>query len=259
MNTYEAFASLNQFQSARKSLAQAKKHLPELGSIICRHKLENKVAISLLHKHFDIHPGERVTKTLSSNFAQIRPVNFRSSSSLTPYLWRFAEDAGGLHALEFFADETSEYQPVSKEIESNAPFLLEMSQALRKRNLNDIFGISLVHMNDLDEELIWLETTDSKQRILTIEQVSKSSADDELTETTWTFTINRSALCERCTRPIELADPPVEPPKDKPWKKEKPLTEPNADPSVMCTFHCHQHCHQHCKQHCQDHGRKGES
>lgn len=52
------FQRLNEFHLARDYLEDKRESLTELGDVICRHGLHQRVGVSLLHKHFEISENE---------------------------------------------------------------------------------------------------------------------------------------------------------------------------------------------------------
>jgi hypothetical protein len=252
------FASLCSFSEARKNLEMNRHYIADLGNIICKHDLQNRIAVSLLHKHFDITKRELVVKTLNDNGARVEPENdSECKKNIFPYMWKLEWKPKLVqsvqHGLEFLKIDTNSAQfkaPMSDV--SLSAFHDEFAKFATERELNSIFGLSIIHTEKLSGQRIWLETTDSKNRILTIEKVLNDPPLSDLTETTWTFAVDDSPHNSDCEAVVAAADKPN---KIKPWKKplKEPAIEPSVEPSIMCTVHCRGHCHSHCTQHCHQH------
>ena len=82
------FQRLNEFHLARDYLEDKRESLTELGDVICRHGLHQRVGVSLLHKHFEISENELVVREFDRNVSYIKPWNIDQLSSPVPYLWK---------------------------------------------------------------------------------------------------------------------------------------------------------------------------
>ncbi|MER3434672.1 MAG: hypothetical protein C4288_14920 [Leptolyngbya sp. ERB_1_1] len=146
----EVFDQLNSFHTAKSQLKESKAFLHQLGTVICRHNLQQKVGLALLHKHFDLVPNERLVEQTAHHTISITPVCNPDDATIAPYLWKMATDSVGEHSwfpLEF--QDTLEATPDSlntaETLEANQAFLQEMAVKLQELNLEDVFGISILH------------------------------------------------------------------------------------------------------------------
>ncbi len=195
------FNQLNDFSIAREQLEKCQDNLWELGDLICAHNLHQEVGISLLHKHFDLKPQERLVEEFVDNQFHIKPCTEGNCSEMTPYLWKAEpnQESGDWNyfPLEFAHanHEMLKVKDVAKSVTSNHEFLAEMATKLSELGLTDIFGIAIIHRDliQLDEGEIIVETTDEAGRTLTCSATVQASIDqDKLTQTLWTFTLNES-------------------------------------------------------------------
>lgn len=152
-----------------------------------------------------------------------------------------------------------------------------MGQTLAKHGIEDVFGIYIIHTTPIGLDQIWLEDSDSRNRVLILSIGAANHGIADITETNWTFNSGSECECVAAEKNTLVAneDSGNRPNKDKPWKdkpwkdkrwKEKPfkrkelplVPEPGGEPKpeVMCTWHCRTHCHMHCHNHCRQHCMK---
>lgn len=202
------FDELYDFHIARTILQQLGPAVTSLGDIICEYELHEHVAANLLHKHFSLLKGERVVRETNNGIAYMRPCSYDDNppENVLPYLWQFADGQQGRHfyPLEFAIYSVEDVEIAKTQIElisSNAQFLKEFANRLWQLGLEDIFGIAarssrLELVLPPGHEL--LETTDSINRVLTLEAVDeKTLRDADTTETLWIFTppSNQKVAC----------------------------------------------------------------
>ena len=193
------FHELFDFQIARVILDQLGPAVTALGDVICEHNLHTDVAVNLLHKHFDIRKFEVVVRKIRDGKASIQPYKYKDDKSLDllPYLWQYTDGPRGrlFYPLEYAEYLPAEIDAATRQIDkiaSSKSFLAEFSKCLWDLGLEDIFGIAALESRrsliiPSGHEL--LETTDSKNRVLTLEAVAENTlADSDTTETLWTFT-----------------------------------------------------------------------
>jgi hypothetical protein len=197
----KVFSRLNDFSIARERLENSKGNLLELGDIICSHNLYEEVGISLLHKHFDLNPHERLVEKFVDNKFYIKPWAEENCSEITPYLWKaesnHESEEWNYFPLEFahINDDTAKIKEIAESVTTNHEFLAEMAAKLSELGLADTFGIAVIHRDSIElaEGEIVVETTDETARILTCSATFQASIDpDKLTQTLWTFTPNES-------------------------------------------------------------------
>ncbi|QFS51535.1 hypothetical protein [Nostoc sphaeroides] len=90
LTTYEPsiFDGLNKFPVARQCLEKHKDALREAGAVICKHGLQQKVGLALLHKHFDLLPHERLIENIEDSKVYINPIIGVDDAAILPYLWK---------------------------------------------------------------------------------------------------------------------------------------------------------------------------
>lgn len=217
------FQELNEFRIAKQRLAESQEKLTELGNVICRHGRQNQVGMSLLHKHYNLHPDERSVEELVDNCSYIKPQTENHWDGATPYLWKAQRNpksrAWIYYPLEFIRHPSigAEVEEKAEAIFSDREFLSDMAAKLFELGLTDTFGIAIPHRDviKLEEGEILVETTDEQTRTLTCSPALASSISlGELTQTLWKFT-----------------------PKQ------------NVNVLGQCVMHCNAHCHGHCRGH----------
>ena len=193
------FNQLNEFSIAREQLEKRQDHLLELGDVICAYNLHQDVGVSLLHKHFNLDPQERLVEDFVDNQFLIQPQIEADCPDVAAYLWKVeATQKSGTwnyFPLEFSRvnHDTRQIKDAAESVTSNHKFLAEMATKLSELGLADIFGIAIIHRDliKLAEGEIIVETTDDAARTLTCSATVQASIDlDKLTQTLWTFEPN---------------------------------------------------------------------
>ncbi|MBD2200859.1 MULTISPECIES: glycerol-3-phosphate ABC transporter substrate-binding protein [Calothrix] len=203
LTTYEPsiFDSLNKFSDAKQSLAQHKNTLGELGAVICKHGLQQKIGLTLLHKHFDLLPHERLIESVGDNKIYINPIAGVDEEAIIPYLWKFSSEFSGENLAQNISYSPLEFQYKStattdnieavQALMANSNFLEEIAMKLQNFGLEDVFGLSILHREAIAiaKGEILVETTDHEKRCLTLTAVNSNDVcKEELTETLWHFT-----------------------------------------------------------------------
>lgn len=206
LTTYEPsiFDCLNKFSDAKQSLAQHKNTLGELGTVICKHGLQQKVGLTLLHKHFDLLPHERLIESVGDNKMYINPVAGVDEEAILPYLWKFSSEVSAKNftqnpscfPLEFQYKSAAKPDDIEaiQALMANSNFLEDIAIKLRDFGLEDVFGLSILHREAIaiSEGEVLVETTDHETRCLTLAAVnSRDVCKEELTETLWHFTVDK--------------------------------------------------------------------
>jgi hypothetical protein len=202
LTEYDAsvFHDLHEFHIARAILKQLGQAVTSLGDFVCRYGLQDAVAANLLHKHFDITDDERVVREFVGRTAYMKPRSAseaqQTDTAILPYLWQYADGKYGFHfyPLEFATYYGAEIAYAKAEIErvqQASDFLGEFASQLWKLGLEDVFGIALLASRRgitlVDGEAM-LETTDVRNRVLTLEPVDETTLGEyDTTETLWTF------------------------------------------------------------------------
>ncbi len=203
---HNRFQHLNTFNQAKEQLKTVSKedHLKSLGRIICDHRFEDYVGVSLLHRHFDINAGEVIVKRFHGRRASIKPESWGLADHLIPYLWRIQSDGLGrpqAESLEFlFADSArSKYAAKAESVAENRAFLEAMYSYLNQHGIEDVFGIGLIH-NEIPvhaNELL-METTNERHRTLTIRPYHSDRISSDVSETYWAFHRDSDSVNQVC-------------------------------------------------------------
>jgi hypothetical protein len=190
------FQRLNEFHLARDYLEDKRKSLAELGDVICRHGLHQRVGVSLLHKHFEISDNEFVVREFVRNVSYIKPWNIDQLSSPVPYLWK-AQISNGralYYPLEFC--EYSQYLQADARhdleiLNGSRDFLTAFANTLADLGLIEIFGLASLRSRDgivLEPGETLLETTDEERRTLTLRPARTSEVKAlDTTQTLWIY------------------------------------------------------------------------
>ena len=224
MYSPHVFANLLEFETAKTRLEANEGALQPLGDVILEHHLENKVGVSLLHKHFNLREDEVLIRNFKDDTFEIRPESSVAHRAL-PYMWAFSRlrtgDDLSLYPVEFIGknERTIEYRVIADSILENGAFLDEFSTRLVELGADDTFGLSLVPhgLFQIPAKHTLFETDDIPNRrlIITVEPVNEIRR----TETTRTlFLFSREGV------------PSME--------------------GIVCIVHCGAHCGVHCGVHC---------
>lgn len=191
--TPNVFSGLSDFCAARKYIEPSRQVLPTLGKIIRAHGLEESVGISLLHKHFEITPDERLVKTCYTRGSSMEPREARAD--FVPYSWKAGRDkeSGRLcfFPTEFLADEKRNRASLqlAGRLQASKDFLSDIGTKLCELDMEDIFGVASLPGSDIEvgSGQILLEETDEVNRAITVTLVSDKVLAPGVEETLWTF------------------------------------------------------------------------
>lgn len=195
----DVFDSLSDFFVARDDLENMRTQIALLGQLICDHGLHDIVGVSLLHKHFEIHPTERIVRSFKDAKCAIMTPKIKDEAELFPYVWRFS---AGNKGCGFYPLEFCEYFDYRKRriarahlihLQQSTAFLSKFAEVLVNNNLDQIFGLSGLHARvqfDLQRGYTLLELTNERDRILTLEKKTQQDVQalEGTTQTLWCFT-----------------------------------------------------------------------
>jgi hypothetical protein len=225
----KVFDNLPLFRDSKGSLRTHRSRLRPLGGVIVHHGVEDRLGVSLLHKHFPLAPDEIITRSfdMPNRTAIMRPSK-EGKPRAVPYLWRLVrQERGGFayYPLEFVREEYAEdFRGFN--LGDHVDFLLDMAHVLTEHGLQDVFGIAVpsnIRKLAQDDDELLIETTDSATRTLTVKpHLGPVPDNEELTETIWTFTASDEETVASCT-------------------------------GTHCAGHCKAHCLSHCVGHCHGH------
>ncbi len=140
-----------------------------------KYHAEKELALSLIHRHFDLQPAERLVEYGRVTAPWV--LNEYSSHKVRPKSWAFIGDE--LYPYEF------EYNPLipSKAFEFDEGFLSDFQQTLRDHNLMNTFGIALAPADDPDFPCL-IEFTAGRTNVLS----PFDHDEDQIgVEAVWTF------------------------------------------------------------------------
>ncbi|KAL9049616.1 MAG: hypothetical protein Q9162_007132 [Coniocarpon cinnabarinum] len=183
---HEAYQTLPLVDDVAKQVTPAVKKDAIYGSLkhlILKHNLEAKFGITLLHRHYDIEPHERVVQhgpvmwpwDIGTTQNQVT-VALNGNGYVKPRAWRFA----GLDNVPF----EYEYTAVDKDHEltdAELDFLGEFAKEIHRLGLQDLLGIRDVQ--NLDKKHT-LELTVNRCNVM-VDPADKPR--DSMTQTLWTF------------------------------------------------------------------------
>lgn len=180
--------------------------LHTLGSVICRHDMEDSVGVSLVHRHHDLHEEERFVWELSDNVWCAEP-KILAESSLVPINWGVGISEGKLclYPLEFCivnSKHNTEFL-VSNNVLLNSDFIKDFTETAISLNVQNLFGLSLLqtrsHFNQPNTTV--LEQSDLSRRLTKAWVIPKSNLKNNSGGVTlWNFTKNQEINAVRdCT------------------------------------------------------------
>jgi len=195
--SHEVFTSLSDFQNAKNYSKISRDIIIQLGDIICKYKLHNKIGLCLLHKHFDINKNERLIRKVNNNIALTTPC-FSSNKKMVCFMWKIEEgnndQAKTIYPLEFIelsGDSKLEKKiaKINKIIYSKTGFLAEFSNSLIQLELTNAFGFSILNKCFLTKhnDETFLETTNEEIKLLNLKPAKRSLISQEMIQTQWSF------------------------------------------------------------------------
>src|SRR5262245_36910574 len=149
--TYDVrvFQGLNTEHDAVKSLARQRACLTELGATICAHQLHELIGVSLLHRHFDLQPNERLVREWRGSSFCTEPQTWDRREHLTPYLWKLEADCSTRwkwYPLEFVSESGAgrHVDAQGRLLMRHRQFLSAFSRSLVEMSATDTFGIAIL-------------------------------------------------------------------------------------------------------------------
>lgn len=204
------FACLSEFQKAKIDAKIESIKIIELGNIICRYKLHNKIGLSLLHKHFNIKSNQILIRNIDNNIALTFPHN-NENIEVVSYMWKINQNKDNcycIYPLEFMQLKTNSkmatrIMKISSNVTSNLSFLKDFSAKLIDLQLNDVFGISILNSCFLSKrkDETFLETTNAKYKRLVLKPKRRREITEEMTQTQWIFSPSADieTACTHCS------------------------------------------------------------
>jgi hypothetical protein len=186
------FSNLNDFEIARQRLEEEQSKIPYLGDVIVRHKLQQRIGICLLHKHFEMTPDEKLVEQIEGYRSFATPVKRTEKVNAVPYMWKVQQERDGngheFYPLEFVDSVDAESWTA---VIQNESFLSDIAKALSDLNVIDLFGVSILHRDHikLAEGETVIETSNEKERKLNFAAVVRNDIPQDMTvtRTLWSF------------------------------------------------------------------------
>lgn len=173
------FASLPFFEVATKNSSHnelASNFLEEALLLLEKFDKQDKFSIVMLHKHFDLNPGEILVERKHEKGSELKPYSrdFLKNDTVLPYLFALKSESGNvvfIYPLEFSFLQTDldglKHQELLDELYSSDLFLNEYSELLVDYGVEEVFGLSLNHRS-FSHLLGSTETSDGSNRVLTV-------------------------------------------------------------------------------------------
>ncbi|MCC7540576.1 MAG: hypothetical protein IT379_30455 [Deltaproteobacteria bacterium] len=182
----ENFNVLPSLHEAGRNLERHRGALEKLGQVIARHGLKDAVGIALLHRHFELAPGEHLVERIDTAARESVIVPTRDGAGMHPHLLAFM--GGQWSPLEFVTDS---YQAANgtEQLRHIPAFLREYADTLAAEGVASVFGISVFHnrddLLDVDREVL-VESTEVATRTSRMRPDSRDAvARMDVTETLW--------------------------------------------------------------------------
>lgn len=185
------YSNMHDFETAKRLGEASVDHVQALGEIIKDHHMNKVVCVSLLHKHFNLYPDERLLRTMHENEMIIAP---DSTQQAEPFVWCFAKKSAStpyrLSPVEFLSSACSvHFEEDRRQLAEADAFLQSYLHELLCRGLTNIFGLSLNarRLFKLRAHDSLIENDTPHRRRLTLSVTDPSSILNEYTQTNWSF------------------------------------------------------------------------
>lgn len=190
------YNSLVDIDEVKNKQGYDKELLRNLGNIIKKYHWQNEIAISLIHRHFDLAATEKMVSdyNLSKKEWISRPVEI-DESKLIPWNWKVDYDQESKSWTFFPLDFLYNLPKFSKEkqtvgkLMSNKIFLDELALMMVKEGITDVFGVALLmsSFNDSSDDMVMFETNNKFTRTSNAFFIPKSSLNNPDAITQWHF------------------------------------------------------------------------
>eukprot|EP00483_Globobulimina_turgida_P001603 UN01605 len=139
-----------------------------LGKIFVDHQVHDDFGLSLVHKHFDLEPGERIIERIYDNISISFPVVV-SNMTTDVFAHKYQYNDGGWIPLEF--SKYTDYNPAIRrrymKLTQNENFLLELGEKLTEMSLESVFGVGINTRDHFYGSSTWETTRDGRKLIVT--------------------------------------------------------------------------------------------
>ena len=144
------FNTLPDFETAKSRPRSVLDQAQRCGRILCRYGCHDLLAVGLLHKHFDLEPGEQLVRTVPHPAqAYAVPRIVKSTDEVLPWMWRFGAGVAGLgwYPLEY-VEATAAGRGLHTLLQHCEPLFDELAAALVRHDLIDVFGITAAYADE---------------------------------------------------------------------------------------------------------------
>lgn len=202
-----AFNGLPDFDDSKSRFFDRKHVLDLFGAVIRKHHAEKFLGAALIHKHFDLNPGERIIEDITTEGSLLSPRML--NTDITPYLWYLNCDASGRRLwtpVEFVlsSDVPGSVRDFANGIEKMASLLANLATVLVDNDAQDTLGLALLHRQliqfDRDTQVL-LESPGPAERTLKVTPVHPSvTSGADWTQTYWHFDVNNRGVVNGCSQ-----------------------------------------------------------
>ena len=191
----ELFTSLPIVEHAHYAFREANPNLSLFADLFRKHDVNKIAALTLLHKHFDLDADEKLVEMWNEKSKQIEVRPNRSKTNKIAYMWRVCtkNTVSSYHPIEFYDETTpvaTEALSITQKLLANQAFLDEFAELLTQTNTSNIFGLCLLHRDDMlmDVDYVHFEETDKPNRVSYMSVHKKNDIDTETSvQTHWRF------------------------------------------------------------------------
>ena len=197
----QVWEGLLTFSEARRRGRDRLSALGEIGTVICRHGLQDLVGVALIHRHFKLGGGERLVEEFREGGFRIGP---SAAGEVTPYLWKVEQtEANGdwrWYPIEFVrtAGAPTNAAELAARLSEEQRFLADLAATIVRLGVKDIFGLNTLHRDAVTAapgEML-IETNDERTRVLDVAAYPVSAGTEEISPTYWRFEAADPAMLE---------------------------------------------------------------
>ncbi|PYH35602.1 uncharacterized protein BO87DRAFT_433306 [Aspergillus neoniger CBS 115656] len=158
-----------------------------LRDIFMRHGVDDKLAVALLHRHFELASNEKLVELgpVSSPWPIASHDDSVLGGSILPHTWRVFENE--LHPLEFRFVAKHELQD-AKQVQFTRAFFEDFRQYVTANGLEGVIGITQINHGDDDGEsdVQLMEVTHGRSSVM-VPAIPTSEAPGPFFQTVWSF------------------------------------------------------------------------
>ena len=190
---YNSLADLEPANNTLLGKCDAEEFFEKAGNVICDYNLQGDVAICLLHKHNFTKENEIMLEsreTIANKPALVMEPLVQEGITVdyTPVVWKFSSKLGLFSPLEHTTE--SSVKTKYKNLMKNPAFLADFRDLLLKFNYEDIIGLSILRVTNLEkkEDEIYVERSHpTKIANVVMADYVPEAASNTLIQTNWSF------------------------------------------------------------------------